>query len=144
MCHTPFLLSQEYWRCKLSDKFRNSRKGRDRDVPCVIANRKRINDIKVAKKEEKQMPKSTPYFGMKNYLPSKPVSEDEASFEKHRLNLLHESKKKKWSYRTVDQLMALTFYDRRHKIVQEGRSLSDIHEDYPCLFDSQQVRLSMN
>lgn len=78
-----------------------------------------------------------------NYLPSTPISEDSESTARKQKLLLAESKKKTGDPRIVDQLMTLTFHDRRRRVVIELQSLREINESYPSLFDAHQVSNSM-
>ena len=112
------------------------RKRRDRDVPCVVQHRiNRTQNSTGAPYKRKMNLK----YGLPNYLPSKPISEDTESTSQNQKLLLAESKKKNGSPRIIDQLMTLTFHDRRQRVVIELQSLREINEAYPTLFDAHQV-----
>lgn len=121
---------------------RNMRKRRDRDVPCVMNSRAKRAAVLAgpAGTGIAVRPKSSPAFGLPNYHPLKPDTEDDASTMKHRELLMKESSKTQWNARVVDASMKLTFYDRRVRIVENGQSIQTIKETYPCLFDCHQVR----
>lgn len=70
---------------KIGEKIRNTRKRRDRDVPCVVASRNKRADLIDHNKNFKRLcgdttgKKFIPGFGMKNYFPVRPEGEDDAS-----------------------------------------------------------------
>lgn len=144
MCFKQFTsLPQEYWKTKISEKIRNTRKRRDRNVPAVVAMRVKKQSARVMAVHEnnsKSYRKQTPAYMLKNYVPiGHPISEDEASIEKHILLLQKENKKEQPNPLIIQASMDATFCDRRQRIVKGGESIAKLTENYPCLFDSQQV-----
>jgi len=126
---------------------RNMRKRRDRDVPVIIASREKRNsllarnaDVAADGKQPSSIKKSTPGYGLKNYLPCRQVSEDDASVERHRLLMLKEFAKTRRDPRAIETSMVATFHDRRDRIVNKWHLLAQLKEDYPCLFVSHQVK----
>ena len=71
------ILFQIYWREKLRYKFGNERKCRDRNVPEVLAKKRK----RPAEESNKQTDMTTLTWGMANYMPAIPVSEDETSLK---------------------------------------------------------------
>jgi len=114
---------------------RNTRKRRDREVPCV--KHRRLNRGSVSASSGR---KKNAVHGLANYTPEMPVSEDTASLEKSRLILLKEEKRLIKDRKTINQLMQSTFYDRRHRIMQ-GQAMAKLKDDYPSLFSAEQVIL---
>ncbi len=74
-----------------------------------------------------------------NFIFQVPRGEDEASFRRHRLTLINEYKKKKRNMALVDQLMNVTFAQRRNHIVNSGPSVCDIASRYSFLQMPQEV-----
>ena len=79
-----------------------------------------------------------------NVLPFQvPSSEDEASFKRNTASLIKEFKKKKnRNMALVDQLMDLTFAQRRNHIVGSELSLVQATNQYMFLELSQEVRVA--
>ena len=115
------------------------RKRRDRSIPCVVLNRE-----KRSQKISECLKKNSAAFGMANYLPEMPASEDEASLEKHRTLILKEYSKSSPNHRIIDASMDLSFYDRRKRIIKDSQSIMAIKEAYPCLFDCHQVSTTIS
>lgn len=78
-------------------------------------------------------------YGVENYLPSRPSTEDDASILKHEETLCKESKRKNPDYSVIQTLMDLTFADRRLFVTKDLPSFSAVKEKYPCLFNAHQV-----
>lgn len=78
-------------------------------------------------------------WGMSNYLPKRPDSEDSESIKLHKTWFKQEYRQVDQDFRLVDLKMGLTFPDRRKDIVQDGNSLSEIIKEYPFLQDRRQV-----
>lgn len=124
------------WIETLSVKMRNSRKRKDRNNPEVVMNREKRKE-KIMKTDKK-----CTGFGMPNYFPETPESEDLHSIGNHISIMDKEHKKIKWDSRLIDCAMACTLHDRRSKIVTLHWTVSKIKELYPCLFDSKQVSVN--
>lgn len=86
--------------------------------------------------------KVVPQWGMANYMPKRPSSEDEGTTSKHIKWLQLESKKRQPDFRQVAQLMQKTLADRRHWIVntEPHPKVGAVIEMYPWLLrDDDQV-----
>lgn len=78
---------------------------------------------------------------MSNYLPNRPVTEDEASVQKHVIWLQRENKKKEGHDMVqVDLLMALTLHQRRDLVVNEQKDVETIISQYPWLKSTDEVK----
>jgi len=119
---------------KLKEKFRNMRKHRDRDIPEVAARR-----LKKQKGAKGNAVISAERYGMPNYVPKKPESEDLESLSRNISTLKKEAARKVKDSNTILHLMDLTLFDRRDKIVVQNASLLSIQDEYPVLFSSDQV-----
>lgn len=139
---SPRTFFQAWWSRKIAEKMRNTRKRRDRNIPCVVSNREKRAALLTCQTNDEgiKRSKTSPAFGLPNYLPSKPVTEDAASTMKHIELLKKEKEKSHMNSKLVDQSMKLTFYNRRHLIVKEGHSIVALKDQYPCLFDCHQVK----
>lgn len=73
-----------------------------------------------------------------NYLPNRPSCEDEESICRHIQMLKREHRKKTKNHDLISTLMRQTFADRR-KLVIANSTISELKEQYPCLFNAQQV-----
>ncbi|XP_052076738.1 uncharacterized protein LOC127714725 [Mytilus californianus] len=132
----PLQSVRVYWREKLKYKWQNERKSKDKNLPEVKAKKRKVttelkDDIPKAKKNLT--------WGMSNYLPMRPDSEDLESIKLHKTWLKQEYRKVDQDFRLVDLKMGLTFPDRRKDIVQDGNSLSEIIKEYPFLQDRRQL-----
>lgn len=126
---------QEYWSVRIFERFRNMRKRRDRSIQMVVS--KRTKPLTPSKKESKMS------YGFDNYLPKKPVSEDDESLKRNIHLLNKEMQRHHQDPSTIEHLMTLTLFDRRQKIVIDHCPLEKIHELYPILFNCNQVTISM-
>ncbi|XP_018021769.2 uncharacterized protein LOC108677961 [Hyalella azteca] len=134
----------EIWRVRISMKARNARQRRDRQVPCVMAMRakKKLNVSEEENKvipPKKNLPKNMLAYGVLNYLPTRPVTEDDISIERHRSLMINELKKNSLNPRTIEELMRLTFHDRRRLIITETATVAHVAELYPALFNPNQI-----
>jgi hypothetical protein len=131
------MIFQSYWRTKLSQKIRNSRRRESCQLPEVMAKKtavKASNSITPSKRKS-----HPPAYGMPNYLPAENPVEDHASLTRHRDFMIKENKKKMADHVAVGISMVQTFESRRTFIVNESPSLTRVKELYPCLFDAFQV-----
>lgn len=83
---------------------------------------------------------AAPQWGMRNYLPRRPESEDDTSISLHTNWMKDEVGKKKPNYGRIRDAMHTTFADRRKKIVTDGLSIASLKEEYPWLFDEEEVK----
>lgn len=80
-------------------------------------------------------------WGLSNYLPNRPITEDEASVQKHVIWLQRENKKKEGHDMVqVDLLMALTLHQRRDLVVNEQKDVETIISRYPWLKSTDEVK----
>ncbi|XP_047741045.1 uncharacterized protein LOC108678158 isoform X2 [Hyalella azteca] len=133
----------EIWRTRMSMKARNARQRRDSQEPCVMAMRAK-KKLHLPQEENddmppKKIPKNVPAFGVVNYMPSKPLTEDDISIQRHRTQMINELKKKAPNPRTIEELMKLTFHDRRQLIITENATVAYIAELYPAIFNPNQI-----
>jgi hypothetical protein len=134
---------QTYWRKVLSAKRRNMRQHRDRNLSEVVEYRdQQIKRKATAVTDPSNVKKSrTPAHGLKLYLASRPLGEDDTSIRRHIANMKAEHKKRIKDHRTIDLGMDKTFGDRRQWVVYKNPTISEIKETYPCLFNSMQVTI---
>ena len=78
-------------------------------------------------------------YGVKNYLPERPVSEDDISIEKHISLMTQENNKTNPNYILLTSLMDMTFADRRKLLINDMQLFESIKIKYPCLFNAHQV-----
>ena len=90
-------------------------------------------------KEKNNPPRYPPMWGMKNYLPARPSSEDDNSILKHKKWLQLEILKKRPDFKEVSHLMEITLADRRKEIVKKVISLKGVKDNYPWLFTEHEV-----
>ncbi|PIK50491.1 hypothetical protein BSL78_12620 [Apostichopus japonicus] len=125
------------WKHRLQYKFQNFRKRVAFEIAAVQKKK-----LKVARKPKSapESPAAPPQWGMKNYLPNRPETEDDASIDGHICWLQDEKRKRQPDFRGVSQSMALTLADRRTWIISSPQtpSLADIKSKYPWLFDDIQ------
>ncbi|XP_071811273.1 sterile alpha motif domain-containing protein 3-like isoform X3 [Apostichopus japonicus] len=131
------------WKHRLQYKFQNFRKRVAFEIAAVQKKK-----LKVARKPKSapESPAAPPQWGMKNYLPNRPETEDDASIDGHICWLQDEKRKRQPDFRGVSQSMALTLADRRTWIISSPQtpSLADIKSKYPWLFDDIQLLTEMN
>ena len=101
----------------------------------VIANQQKFG--KSSKKEANehkgtQKSGSGEMFGMANYLPSAPASEDQESTKQH-LAQEHGARAEGRGCAQGEKLMDLTLHDRRRRVILDGERPATILEDYPWL-----------
>ena len=140
-----FVHFQQLWTDKIQRKFQNARK-RDPDIRemlVVKARKRKAQNHEIPKnklvKEKTTPPRYPPMWGMKNYLPQRPSSEDDNSVAKHNKWLQLEIFKKRPDFKEVSHLMEITLSDRRREIVKKGTSLQDIKDSFPWLFTEHEV-----
>jgi len=116
----------------LQHKVLNTRKRRDRSIPCVAAT--------IMKRKETNLSncKTTPAFGLPNYLPEN-STEDETSLNLHKALMKKEVNRVNCSPRKMQASMEATFADRRQLIVSKERPLVEIRTEYPALFKPKEV-----
>ena len=114
----------------------------------------RLENIKM--KELDNTPKSVmvekfskpKYCNLPNYLPSREVSEDDASSSSHIKELQLLKKKKEKDISRITELMDKTFHNRRQMLVGESnedrKSVREIVEIFPFLTDKHEVGLWSN
>ena len=128
---------QIIWKNRILDKFRNTRKRKDNAYPEVLAKKKgkreKLPSIKRAE--------VVPQWGMPNYSPTRPPSEDDISVAKHEEILKKEKSKRQPDFSQVRLAMDKTFADRRKWLLttQPTAKMSEVKEKYPWLFDEDQV-----
>ncbi|XP_071847099.1 sterile alpha motif domain-containing protein 3-like [Apostichopus japonicus] len=109
----PSVKPHEYWKTKLSDKFRNERKHFNDGLIKRQPKRKRV-----------ELPVDT---------------EDERSIEMHQRWMKEEIRKKTKNKKKMAELMKLTFPTRRRSIVEDGALVKTIRENYPALFETEEL-----
>ncbi|XP_076101714.1 sterile alpha motif domain-containing protein 3-like [Mytilus galloprovincialis] len=126
--------ARDLWKERLLHKFQNSRKRHDKNLPEVKANKRQKTDSTI------KIYQGPSTWGLKNYLPDKPLSEDEASVEKHMQWLQKEYRKKDDQDITqVDLLMDLTLHHRRTLVVSQQMDVESILSDYPWLKSTDEL-----
>lgn len=73
------LLIKDLWKERLRVKFQNSRQRVDGDLPEIVAKKKK----KMDNAGPKDLGSLSTTWGLVNYLPEKPESEDETSIQSH-------------------------------------------------------------
>ncbi|KAJ8017809.1 Sterile alpha motif domain-containing protein 3 [Holothuria leucospilota] len=124
------------WKYRLQYKFSNARKREDRSIPVVKARKRKATPSTLSQPTSKH---AAPQWGMVNYLPQIPESEDDASIKIHKEWMQQEWGKKKSNYARVADSMTATLSDRRRLVVTEGASLAQVKEQYPWLFDDGEL-----
>ena len=159
------LLLQGYWKRAISNRFRNERKRHERNNPLAQrikkvktdedgAKEKTDDDQAKEKTDDDQAKEKTDdnqakgkkskgksMYGIKNYLPSRPDGEDNDTIKMHVKMLKDESKKDRQDVRMIQELMDLTLADRREGIVNNNWTVAKVREEYPCLFNKDEVSL---
>ncbi|XP_071839081.1 uncharacterized protein [Apostichopus japonicus] len=131
------------WKHRLQYKFQNKRKRLDLKIEAV--QKKKLK----AERKPRSPPPSTvdppTYWGMKNYLPSRPASEDDLTIATHIGWLNAEKRRKQPDYKTVSCSMTKTLADRRKWIISSKPkpTLDEIQVKYPWLFDEDQMSEEM-
>ena len=128
---------QTLWLKRLRRKFHNNRKRKESALDVVIANQQRFGK---SSKEEANEHKGTQksgsgeMFGMANYLPSAPASEDQESTKQHISWLRSTARvRREEDAPKGKKLMDLTLHDRRRRVILDGERPAAILEDYPWL-----------
>ena len=80
-------------------------------------------------------------YGIKNYLPARPKGEDDNTIKEHVKTLKAEARKERQDIRLIEELMDLTMAERREGIVNNHWTIQQIKEEYPCLFNKDEVSL---
>ena len=80
-----------------------------------------------------------PKRGELNWNPSFAEGEDEASIALHKEFLKSEWRKRARDEEKISQRMEMTFPHRR-QMVNDGKQIKEIREDYPALFCQSEVR----
>lgn len=130
---------KEFWKDKLVFKFGNTRKRLDKNHPEVQSRKKKEKPQKLITSPTTPGP-TTFTWGLENYLPRIPVTEDETSHDVHLQWLQREHRKTSSDidFSTVDLKMSLTFACRRQLVV-EGAGILHLLEKYPWLQSYQEV-----
>ncbi|XP_071853739.1 uncharacterized protein [Apostichopus japonicus] len=136
------LVFQMLWKHRLQYKFQNKRKPRDLKIEAVQ------KKLKAERKPHSPPPSAVDpptYWGMKNYLPSRPASEDDLTIATHIGWLNAEKRRKQPDYKTVSCSMTKTLADRRKWIISSKPkpTLDEIQVKYPWLFDEDQMSEEM-
>lgn len=118
-------------------KFANSRKRADKHVPSVIQRQRKSTSHLPAALSMTLL--SPPQWGMVNYKPSRPCSEDDVSIDAHISWMKQETKKKKPTHERVNLAMTATLADRRRLITKGTATVKEIRDVYPWLFDEKEV-----
>ena len=138
------------WKTRISDKFRNTRQRKDKNVPAVIENKRKeftainenLEDTDEHLKKKRISKSWCPAASAPNFFgKSRPSTEDVESIAAHVKYMCQEYKKSHPDMIKVNNLMRLTFYDRRQYILSNVVPLKDIQEKYPFMFDVIQVNL---
>lgn len=126
-----------YWREKLKYKWQNERKFKDKNLPEVIAKKRKP----VLQQQNLNLPKEQVKltWGMANFLPAPLASEDDTSIQLHKEWLKDEFKKSNQNFNVVDLKMDITFPTRRREIVTENMDTNALLQEYPFLKDRRQV-----
>lgn len=133
----PLQSCRVYWKEKLKYKWGNERKSRDKHVPEVMARkRKRQNNTGESSQTGRNV-KLT--WGMANFLPNQPESEDDAAVELHKQWLQQEYIKTEQIPALVDLKMNLTFPARRKAVVTELVPPEELLLQYPFLKEREQI-----
>ncbi|XP_018019466.1 uncharacterized protein LOC108675922 isoform X1 [Hyalella azteca] len=154
----PFAESVIYWRTRLSEKLRNTRKRRDLEVPAVEAYRKRRQSMMVKTAEPsassqnessasqiddhlKRTPKSKQTFGVVNCPTLDCSADDDSEMTQHKEVMLNDFKNNENDRQKINDLMNKTFPYRRRLIVTGMINVQQLKNDFPYLFDEQQIIL---
>lgn len=123
----------------MTTKFQNNRDAEDEEVKATFRKRK------LEKKTCIAQPKSSapPQWGLSNYLPDLPLSEDDETIQRHTQWLVQEKKKRYPDITRVGQSMKATLSTRRRNIVTGHASVGQVESDYPWLFEESQVSLTL-
>ena len=78
-------------------------------------------------------------FGVLHYLPDRPNGDMEDTIEDMIKLMAVENRKQKRNRNRISELMSQTFADRRKNIVTDQKSISELRDRFPCLFDRDQV-----
>ena len=137
------LVLQGYWKRALSNRFRNERKRHERDNPLAQFSKKvkTDDDNQVQKKKSEGKSTSKSMYGIKHYLPSRPEGEDDDTIKEHIQMLKKESKKERQDVKMIQELMDVTLADRREVIVNSNWTVAKVAQEYPCLFNKDEVSL---
>ena len=138
-CIIIVTIFQAVWRRRLANKFANNRKRAYRDVPEVVeAMKERGSKFKKIR--------LGPQYGISNYRPIEdPHGEDAASVEVH-INSMKKMFLKPNAL--IDQAkiirlkMDKCFKFRRDWIISEGRSTTDVIQEYPFLQCPREVSIT--
>ena len=133
---------QDMYKKKLTYFFQNKRdilKKEDLTAMNFIWRQKKSKSTTGQFQRSSSSTAAPPVWGVRNYLPSMPESEDIGSIERHTM-LMQEEKKKKWpDIQRVETSMTVTLSARRKMIVQENATIQNIKDTYPWLFTESQV-----
>ena len=128
------------WKHRLQYKFQNRRKRGDTTIEAV--QRKKLKTARKPATPPPSVVQPPTYWGMKNYLPNRPASEDDQTIAKNIAWLQAERRKKQPDFKTVSCLMDKTLADRRKWIASSKPqpTTEEVQARYPWLFDEDQVR----
>lgn len=136
-------VSKDFWRTVITQKCRNTRRRRDRSLPVVEEKIRKVSAEAVKSKSREdgaqKLQKTTPAYGAKNYMPKRPVSEDDESIQKHIDFMKKEAKARSRNVRAVETCMDLTLSDRREFIINGNKTVEEVRLQYPLLFNAHQV-----
>lgn len=140
---SPILLSknykcyvlQEIWYRQLTDKVKNEVRNEKYDPLVLSRKRKNANGSDRSPKVSASLLR-----GIVNWEPPAIDGEDEHSSRAHIAWMKKEKKKKNFSNALVSKKMELTFAYRRKMINKGDLSLRSIKEEFPFLFELDQVR----
>lgn len=118
----PMGNSFDYWKTKLSDKFRNERK-----------------HMHIGQPPKKKL-KLSPGGHSMDFSSPLLVEEDEESIKMHEKWMVDEMKKKKPLESRMRELMDLTFSARRRKVLDGKLLVKDLKNIYPCLFTTFEIQ----
>lgn len=118
-------------------KWGNERKQKDKDLPEVQAKKRKHKCVEEAGTQG-NVPVLT--WGMANYLPPQPVSEDVTSINLHKECMQREYRKSDQNASMIDFKMGITFPARRKQIIEENLGVRELLLEYPYLQSRRQVR----
>jgi hypothetical protein len=135
-----FFLIKELWKDRIRVKFQNSRKRVDGNLPEIVQKKKK----KSKEDSEVNHTSGSAMWGMTNYHPEKPESEDLQSAENQMKWMQAEIRRKDVDDVGISRRMDLTMWHRRQIIVDEKKSIKEILLMYPALASVKQVFMIEN
>lgn len=81
------------------------------------------------------------WYGVPNYMPERPVGEDDKTIQVH-IEWMQDEKRvrpRRPDYAKIKTLMTRTLADRRNMIIYKAASIADVLKEYPWLGDEDEV-----